>query len=62
MSVGTKVSYSFSNNMTASLFIETRKVASTGFGIGGGFGIGYLLKKRDSEEEAPEVVAPIDMK
>jgi hypothetical protein len=39
MSFGTKVSYSFSNNITANLFIETRKVASTGFGLGGGFGI-----------------------
>lgn len=61
VSVGTKVSYSFSNNMTANLFVETRKVASTGFGFGGGFGIGYLLKKRDSEEVVPEVVPPIDI-
>jgi len=50
LSFGTKVSYSFSNNMTANLFIETRKIASTGFGIGGGFGIGYLLKKRETIE------------
>ncbi len=61
VSVGTKVSYSFSNNLTANLFVETRKVASTGFGLGGGFGIGYLLKKRDSEEVIPDVVPPIDM-
>lgn len=56
MSFGTKVSYSFSNNMTANLFIETRKVASTGFGIGGGFGIGFLLKKREDSEQKSDVV------
>jgi hypothetical protein len=56
VSVGTKVSYFFSNNMTANLFFETRKVASTGFGFGGGFGIGYLLKKRESNEDLPAVI------
>jgi hypothetical protein len=30
-------------------------VGSTGFGFGGGFGIGYLLKKRESNEESPAI-------
>ena len=33
VSLGTKVCYSFSNNMTVNVFLETRKVTSTGLDL-----------------------------
>ena len=41
LSIGNKITYWSSNGLTLNTFVEARKVASTNWGIGGGFGIGY---------------------
>lgn len=46
-SFGVKGSYLLNDRMTAIGFIETRKAAPTGWGIGAGIGLGYLFKIRE---------------
>lgn len=47
-SFGCRTSYSFANHLTAGVFLESRKAAPTGFGIGGGFALGYAFNSKKS--------------
>ncbi len=49
-SFGVRVTYLLNDRMTAIGFIETRKCAPTGWGIGGGIGLGYLFKYKNEDE------------
>lgn len=46
-SFGVKGTYSINDRITALGFFETRKSAPTGWGIGAGFGVGYLFGIRE---------------
>jgi len=46
-SFGCRTSYSFANHLTAGVFLESRKAAPTGFGIGGGFALGYAFNSKN---------------
>jgi hypothetical protein len=48
-SFGVKGTYLLNDRMTVLGFIETRKAAPTGWGIGAGIGLGYLFKVREVE-------------
>jgi hypothetical protein len=48
-SFGVRGTYLIRNRLTASGFIETRKCAPTGWGIGGGVGLGFLFKARNKK-------------
>lgn len=50
-SFGVRGTYLIKDRMTAIGFIETRKVASTGWGIGAGIGLGYLFKLRENDDQ-----------
>ena len=50
-SFGVRGTYLIKDRMTAIGFIETRKVASTGWGIGAGIGLGYLFKFRENDTQ-----------
>ncbi|MFM7683353.1 MAG: hypothetical protein ACKO7P_11505 [Bacteroidota bacterium] len=50
-SFGVRGTYLIKDRMTAIGFIETRKVASTGWGIGAGIGLGYLFKLRENDKQ-----------
>jgi hypothetical protein len=50
-SFGVKGTYWHHSNWMIQGFIETRKAASTGWGIGAGAGISYSLGKRKVENE-----------
>lgn len=49
-SFGVRGSYILSDRLTAIGFIETRKCAPTGWGIGGGIGLGYLFKIKKADQ------------
>lgn len=51
-SFGIRGTYLLSDRLTAIGFIETRKCAPTGWGIGGGVGLGYLFKYKNVEENS----------
>ena len=46
-SFGCRTSYSFANHLTAGVFLESRKAAPTGFGLGGGFALGYAFNSKN---------------
>lgn len=48
-SFGVRGTYLIKDRLTAIGFIETRKAAPTGWGIGAGIGMGYLFKVREIE-------------
>jgi hypothetical protein len=48
-SFGVRGTYLLTDRLTAIGFVETRKCAPTGWGIGGGVGLGYLLKYKHEE-------------
>lgn len=48
-SFGVRGTYLITDRLTAIGFIETRKAAPTGWGIGAGIGMGYLFKVREIE-------------
>lgn len=50
VSIGTKLNYWSKSNFTFSLFAEARGVASYGWSIGAGFGLGYAFNKRTRDE------------
>lgn len=50
-SFGVRGTYLIKDRITAIGFIETRKVASTGWGIGAGIGLGYLFKLRENDAQ-----------
>ena len=50
-SFGVRGTYLINDRMTAIGFIETRKAAPTGWGIGAGIGLGYLFKLRENDTQ-----------
>jgi hypothetical protein len=48
-SFGVRGTYLINDRLTANCFLETRKAAPTGWGIGAGIGIGYLFKMRENQ-------------
>jgi len=50
-SLGVKGTYLLNDCLTAIGFIETRKAAPTGWGIGAGIGLGYLFKLRENDTQ-----------
>jgi hypothetical protein len=50
-SFGVRGTYLINDRMTAIGFIETRKAAPTGWGIGAGIGLGYLFKLRENDPQ-----------
>jgi hypothetical protein len=50
-SLGVKGTYLLNDRLTAIGFIETRKAAPTGWGIGAGIGLGYLFKLRENDTQ-----------
>jgi predicted porin len=49
--LGVKGTYLLNDRLTAIGFIETRKAAPTGWGIGAGIGLGYLFKLRENDTQ-----------
>lgn len=49
-SLGIRGSYMLGDRLTAIGFVETRKCAPTGWGIGGGIGLGYLFKIKKEDQ------------
>jgi hypothetical protein len=47
-SVGIRGTYLLKDRFTLSCFLESRKSAPTGWGLGGGIGMGYLFKNREN--------------
>ena len=50
-SIGVRGTYVIKDRFTANCFVESRKCAPTGWGIGAGIGLGYLFKFRDNETD-----------
>jgi hypothetical protein len=50
-SLGVRGTYVIKDRFAANCFVETRKCAPTGWGIGAGIGLGYLFKFRDNDTD-----------
>lgn len=54
-SFGFRSTYLINDRLTANGFVETRKAAPTGWGIGVGMGIGYLFKLRPNTDKNNQI-------
>lgn len=61
-SLGIRGTYMLSDRLTAIGFVETRKCAPTGWGIGGGIGLGYLFKIKKDDQQFMNQNDPMEQK